>query len=213
MELFGKNMQHAWHKQKAATWKHHPNSEVWWREHHSLGCFNASGTGPLAIVEDKWIISISVCVCVCVCVCVRACVRACMRVCVRVCVRECVRARARVCVCVCMCVSVCVCVHSCIRLHFQTLILPLIVIIQWDLIAQGVTASAPHRDLIWSSSSLSDTKKQSKLRQTKSRRNVAAFPRCFKKPAPPWETLLKCTEGKSCFKLKGCSQQLLIEFS
>ncbi len=28
-----------------------------------------------------------------------------------------------------------------------------------------------------------------------------------------WETLLKCTEGKSCFKHRGCSHHMLIEFS
>ncbi len=38
-----------------------------------------------------------------------------------------------------------------IRLHFQTLILTFIVIIQWDFCLK--TASAPHRDLIWSPSS------------------------------------------------------------
>ncbi len=37
-----------------------------------------------------------------------------------------------------------------IRLHFQTFILPWIVIIQWYFCL--TTASAPHRDLIWSSS-------------------------------------------------------------
>ncbi len=39
-----------------------------------------------------------------------------------------------------------------ISLHFQTFILPLIVVIQWEFCL--TTASAPHRDLFWSSSSL-----------------------------------------------------------
>lgn len=33
------------------TSKHHPNGEVWWRE-HDLG-FTASGPGPLAIIEGE----------------------------------------------------------------------------------------------------------------------------------------------------------------
>ncbi len=59
-----------------------------------------------------------------------------------------------------------------ISLHFQTFIYPLIVIIQWDVCL--ITASAPHRDVIWSSSVChKDMKKQNKLRQTRSRRTVS----------------------------------------
>ncbi len=45
-----------------------------------------------------------------------------------------------------------------ISVHFQTFILPLIVIIQWDFICTRslTTASAPYRDLISPSSSLSE---------------------------------------------------------
>ncbi len=63
-------------------------------------------------------------------------------------------------------------------LQFQTLIYPLTVIIQ--LYVCLITASAPHRDVIWSSSVChKDMKKQNKLRQTRSRRTVS--PRCFRK--------------------------------
>ncbi len=71
-----------------------------------------------------------------------------------------------------------------ISFHFQTLILSLIVIIQWFLFA-------PHRDEIWSSSSLSGrTWRNNKLRQNKSRRTVTMSPRRFKKPSctASWKT-------------------------
>ncbi len=66
----------------------------------------------------------------------------------------------------CCCVSV-----GNIGLHFQTLILPLIVIIQWDVFAQGVRQQPELHTEIWSSSSPSGmTWRNNKLRQIKSRR-------------------------------------------
>ncbi len=55
-------------------------------------------------------------------------------------------------------------------------------------------------------------KKQNKPRQTKSRRTVETSPRCFKrlKSKATWKTMHKCTKGKSYFKRKGCSHQMLI---
>ncbi len=72
-----------------------------------------------------------------------------------------------------------------ISLHFQTFILPLIVIIQWDFCLHKESDNrdcAPHRsDLIIIIQSVwNDMKKQNKLRQTKSRRTVATYQRCFK---------------------------------
>ncbi len=50
-------------------------------------------------------------------------------------------------------------VNSLFIYYFQTFILPFIVIIQWDLFCTSslTTASAPHRDLVSSSSSVSET--------------------------------------------------------
>ncbi len=86
-----------------------------------------------------------------------------------------------------------------ISLHFQTLILPIIVIIQWDFCL--TTSSAPHRDLIWSSSVCLESHEETEQTETKSRRTVATSPRCFRRSicTTTWKTLLKCTEGKNCF--------------
>ncbi len=83
-----------------------------------------------------------------------------------------------------------------ISLHFQTIILSLIVIIQWYFCL--TTASAPHRDLIRSSSSLSEWDEETQQTETTS-------PRRFKKSPckPPWNTIHKSTESYSCFKRKG----------
>ncbi len=67
-----------------------------------------------------------------------------------------------------------------ISLHFQTFILPLIVIIQW--MSDNSQCSTQRSDLIIIQSVWNDMKKQNKLRQTKSRRTVATSPRCFKRP-------------------------------
>ncbi len=67
-----------------------------------------------------------------------------------------------------------------ISLHFQTFILPLNVIIQWDFCLHKESDNSQiwsHHQSVWN-----DMKKQNKLRQTKSRRTVATSPRCFKKP-------------------------------
>ncbi len=77
-----------------------------------------------------------------------------------------------------------------ISLHFQTFILPLIVIIQWDL-SDNSQCSTQRSDLIIIQSVWKDMKKQNKLRQTKSRRTVATSPRCFKKPTCKATVLLK----------------------
>ncbi len=104
-----------------------------------------------------------------------------------------------------------------ISLHFQTFILPLIVIIQWDFClhkeSDNSQCSTQRSDLIIISLS-GVTWRNNKLRQTQSRRTVATSPRCFKKPGSrckaTWKTLRKCTEGKSCFKRSvwstGCCQ-------
>ncbi len=53
-------------------------------------------------------------------------------------------------------------------------------------------------------------KKQKKLRQTKSRRNVSkTLQETYLQSS--WETLLKCTEGKNCYKYKVCLHQMLIK--
>ncbi len=66
-----------------------------------------------------------------------------------------------------------------ISLHFQTLILPLIVIIQWDLwFTMSLTTAISDLIIIWN-----DLEKQNKLKQTKSRRTVATSPRHFKRPS------------------------------
>ncbi len=81
-----------------------------------------------------------------------------------------------------------------ISLHFQTFILPLIVIIQWD-------CCAPHRDLIWSSSVCLESHEETEQTETKSRRTVSQdASRNLLQSS--WETLLKSTEDKSCFKHK-----------
>ncbi len=76
-----------------------------------------------------------------------------------------------------------------ISFHFQTFILPLIVIIQWYFCL--TTASAPHRDLIWSSSVCLEWHEETEQTETKSRRTVATSPRRFKKPSckAPWKKL------------------------
>ncbi len=68
------------------------------------------------------------------------------------------------------------------NLHFQTLILPLIVIIQYNLHedSNNSQCAAQSSDLIVQSV-CNDMKKENKLRQMKSRRTVA-MPRCFKRP-------------------------------
>ncbi len=77
-----------------------------------------------------------------------------------------------------------------ISLHFQTFILPLIVIIQWDFVCTR-SLSTQRSDLIIIQSVWNDMKKQNKLRQTKSRRTVATSPRCFKRPTCKDTILLK----------------------
>ncbi len=68
------------------------------------------------------------------------------------------------------------------------------------------TQRSDHHQSVWN-----NMKKQNKLRQTKSRRTVTTSPRCFKKPTcKAWKTICKCTEGKSYFKHKGGSHQMLI---
>ncbi len=54
-----------------------------------------------------------------------------------------------------------------ISLHFQTFILSLIVIMQWDF-------CAPHRDLIWSSSVCLEWHEETEQTETKSRRTVSS---------------------------------------
>ncbi len=82
-----------------------------------------------------------------------------------------------------------------IRLHFQTFILPLIVIIQWDFSlhkeSDNRQCSTQRSDLIIIQSVWNNKKKQNKLRQTKPRRTVATSPRCFKKPTckATWKTM------------------------
>ncbi len=82
-----------------------------------------------------------------------------------------------------------------ISLHFQTFILPLIVIIQWDFClhkeSDNSQCSTQRSDLIIIQSVWNDMKKQNKLRQTQSRRTVATSPRCFKKPTCKATVLLK----------------------
>ncbi len=76
------------------------------------------------------------------------------------------------------------------------------------LFAQGVWQQpdiwSPHHPVC-----LNHMKKQNKLRLTKSRRTVENK---VKKPSckATWETMNKCTEGKSCFKHEGCLHQMLI---
>ncbi len=64
-----------------------------------------------------------------------------------------------------------------ISLHFQTFILLLIVIIQWDFClhkeSDNSQCSTQRSEMTW---------RTEPLRQTKSRRTVATSPRCFKKP-------------------------------
>ncbi len=59
-------------------------------------------------------------------------------------------------------------------------------------------------DLIIIQSVWNDMKKQSKLRQTKSRRTVATSPRCFKKYTCKaiWKTMCKCTRAKTALNAK-----------
>ncbi len=103
-----------------------------------------------------------------------------------------------------------------ISLHFQALILPLIVIIQWYFClhkeSDNSQCSTQRSDLIIIQSVWNDMKKQNKQRQTQSRRTVATSPRCFNRPTckATWKTIFKCTEGKSCFKRKAWSHQMLI---
>ncbi len=72
-----------------------------------------------------------------------------------------------------------------------------LIVIQWDL------------DLIWSSSVCLESHEETEQTETKSRRTDAS--RNLLQSS--WETLLKCTEDKTCFKHKACSQQMLIYFS
>ena len=91
-----------------------------------------------------------------------------------------------------------------ISLHFQTFILPLIVIIQWDFCL--TTASAPHRDLIWSSSVCLEWHEETEQTETDSiQKNCVSETLQETFLQSSWETLLKCTEDKTCSKHRACS--------
>ncbi len=95
-----------------------------------------------------------------------------------------------------------------IGLRFQTLILPLIIIIQWDFCLHKESDNSQHStqrsDLIIIQSVWNDMKKQNKLRQTKSRRTVATSPRCFKKPTCKaiWKTIASAPRAKAALNAK-----------
>ncbi len=71
--------------------------------------------------------------------------------------------------------------------------LPLIVIIQWDLFAQGLW----EKPEIWSHHHpvCLEWHEETELKQTKSRRTVTTSPRCFRRPTckATWKTMHKCT--------------------
>ncbi len=140
---------------------------------------------------------VRVCACVHVCLCVCVCVRACVRACVCVCVYKFTLVVDKI---------IRTLVFSPAKQYFKsvisifccgvgntsfeiTFILPLIEIIHWDccLLKESENSHCSTQRPLWN-----HTKKQSKLRQTKSWRTVATSPRCFKKPT--------CKKLPYCFR-------------
>jgi len=93
--------------------------------------------------------------------------------------------------------------------HFQTFILPLILIIQWYFCmhkeSDNSRCSTLRSDLHIIKSVCDYMKKQMKLRHTKSRRTVAVSPRRLKKPSckATWKTTCKCTWTNAGLNAKG----------